>query len=41
VLEALPEKARRDAEALARAKGLGAAIDGWEPDVPLLRGLLL
>jgi predicted nucleotidyltransferase len=31
----------RDAEALARAKGLGAVIDGWEPDVPLLRGLLL
>lgn len=31
----------RDAEALARAEGLGAVIDGWEPDVPLLRGLLL
>jgi hypothetical protein len=28
----------RDAEALARAKGLGAVIDGWEPDVALLRG---
>jgi hypothetical protein len=31
----------RDAEALARATGLGAVIDGWEPDVDLLRGLLL
>jgi hypothetical protein len=28
----------RGAEALARAKGLGAVIDGWEPDVALLRG---
>jgi predicted nucleotidyltransferase len=28
----------RDAEALARSKDLGAVIDGWEPDVPLLRG---
>jgi len=28
----------RDAEALARAKGLGSVIDGWEPDVPWLRG---
>jgi hypothetical protein len=28
----------RGAEALARDKGLGAVIDGWEPDVPVLRG---
>jgi hypothetical protein len=28
----------RDAEALARAHGLGAVIDGWEPDVAWLRG---
>jgi predicted nucleotidyltransferase len=31
----------RGAEALARDKGLGAVVDGWGPDVPLLRGLLL
>jgi hypothetical protein len=28
----------RDAERLARALGLGEVIDGWEPDVPWLRG---
>jgi hypothetical protein len=28
----------RDAERLARARGLGEVIDGWEPDVPFLRG---
>ena len=28
----------RDAEALARERGLGAVIDGWEPDVGRLRG---
>jgi hypothetical protein len=28
----------RDTEALARAKGHGATIDGWEPDVDWLRG---
>jgi hypothetical protein len=28
----------RDVEALARAHGLGAVIDGWEPDVAWLRG---
>lgn len=28
----------RDAEALARTHGLGPVIDGWEPDVALLRG---
>ena len=28
----------RDAEALARSNGLGAVIDGWEPDVAWLRG---
>jgi predicted nucleotidyltransferase len=28
----------RDAEALAREHGLGAVIDGWEPDVAWLRG---
>lgn len=28
----------RDAESLARAHGLGAVIDGWEPDVEMLRG---
>ena len=28
----------RDAESLARANGLGAVIDGWEPDVAWLRG---
>jgi len=28
----------REAEALARAKGLGSVIDGWEPDVAWLRG---
>jgi hypothetical protein len=28
----------RAAEVLARAHGLGAVIDGWEPDVALLRG---
>ena len=28
----------REAEALARAHGLGAVIDGWEPDVLWLRG---
>jgi hypothetical protein len=28
----------RDAEALARERGLGAVIDGWEPDVGWLRG---
>jgi hypothetical protein len=28
----------RDLEALARGQGLGAVIDGWEPDVALLRG---
>jgi hypothetical protein len=27
----------RDVEALARAQGLGAAVDSWEPDVPWLR----
>ncbi|HZO34363.1 MAG TPA: hypothetical protein VFB17_04730 [Gaiellaceae bacterium] len=28
----------REAEALARANGLGAVIDGWEPDAAWLRG---
>jgi hypothetical protein len=28
----------RDAEALARAHGLGMVIDAWEPDVEWLRG---
>jgi hypothetical protein len=28
----------RDVEAVARARGFGAVIDGWEPDVPWLRG---
>lgn len=28
----------RDVEALARAHDLGGVIDGWEPDVPWLRG---
>jgi hypothetical protein len=28
----------RSAEALARERGLGAVIDGWEPDVARLRG---
>jgi hypothetical protein len=28
----------REAEGLARANGLGSVIDGWEPDVPWLRG---
>jgi hypothetical protein len=28
----------RDAERLARERGLGETIDGWEPDVPWLRG---
>jgi hypothetical protein len=28
----------RDAERLAREHGLGAVIDGWEPDLALLRG---
>jgi hypothetical protein len=28
----------RDVEELARAHGLGDVIDGWEPDVPRLRG---
>jgi predicted nucleotidyltransferase len=28
----------RGAEALARERGLGAVIDGWEPDVSRLRG---
>ncbi len=28
----------RDAESLARERGLGAVIDSWEPDVALLRG---
>jgi hypothetical protein len=28
----------RDAERLARARGHGAVVDGWEPDVPWLRG---
>jgi hypothetical protein len=28
----------REAERLARAHGLGATIDAWEPDVDLLRG---
>jgi hypothetical protein len=27
-----------DAERLARARGLGDVVDGWEPDVPWLRG---
>lgn len=27
-----------DAERLARARGLGDVIEGWEPDVPFLRG---
>ena len=30
----------RDAESLARSNGLGAVIDGWEPDVAWLRGEL-
>jgi hypothetical protein len=29
----------RDAETLARKHGLGAVIDGWEPDVATLRGV--
>ncbi|MEX1357713.1 MAG: hypothetical protein WD981_03725 [Gaiellaceae bacterium] len=28
----------RDVERLARSRGLGEVIDGWEPDVPFLRG---
>jgi predicted nucleotidyltransferase len=28
----------RDAEHLARDRGLARVIDGWEPDLPLLRG---
>ena len=28
----------RDVEALARSRGHGATIDGWEPDLALLRG---
>lgn len=28
----------RDVERLARAQGLGAVIDGWEPDLATLRG---
>jgi hypothetical protein len=28
----------RDAERLARERGLGEVIDGWDPDVPWLRG---
>lgn len=28
----------RDAERLARSRGLGEVVDGWEPDVPRLRG---
>jgi len=28
----------RDVERIARDAGLGAVVDGWEPDVPLLRG---
>jgi hypothetical protein len=28
----------RDAERLARERGLGHVVDGWEPDVPWLRG---
>jgi hypothetical protein len=28
----------RDTERLARERGLGGVIDGWEPDVPWLRG---
>jgi hypothetical protein len=28
----------RDAERLARARGLGDVVDAWEPDVPFLRG---
>jgi hypothetical protein len=28
----------RDAERLARSRGLGAVVDGWEPDVAWLRG---
>jgi hypothetical protein len=28
----------RDAERLARERGLGEVVDGWEPDVPWLRG---
>jgi hypothetical protein len=28
----------RDAERLARERGLGDVVDGWEPDVPWLRG---
>jgi hypothetical protein len=28
----------RDAERLARARGHGDVVDGWEPDVPWLRG---
>jgi predicted nucleotidyltransferase len=28
----------RDVESLARERGLGAVIDGWEPDVAWLRG---
>ena len=28
----------RDVEALARARGQGATIDGWEPDLEFLRG---
>ena len=28
----------RETEALARELGHGATIDGWEPDVPFLRG---
>jgi hypothetical protein len=37
---ALEEQQRlfRDAEQLARARGLGHVVDGWEPDVAWLRG---
>jgi hypothetical protein len=28
----------RDVESIARARGMGEVIDGWQPDVPFLRG---
>jgi hypothetical protein len=28
----------REVEALARRRGFGAVVDGWEPDVAFLRG---
>ncbi len=35
---ALQRSLFRDVESVARARGLGAVIDGWQPDVAWLRG---